>query len=342
VDAIEEAISLVDADGRILRVNRTLADWLQMPAAQLLGQPCCRVLDDCGKPPAYCPHAQLMVGRDKIYRAEIESEHLKRSLHFTSYPLFDAEHHFLGAVNVLKDISVERDLQAQLIQSEKMAATGRLAASIAHEVNNPLQGIQGSLELAHTFRGDVDKQERYLSLAKGEVDHLVATVQRMLDFYRPAKGTRTEQELNVLLQDVLALTAKRIQSGQVQIEFAPKENLHTVQVVGNQIKQVFLNLILNAVESMPQGGTLRIQARRQEGGVAIQFQDTGIGIAPEHIDKIFEPFFTTKPNGTGLGLGVSHNIIAHHGGRLTVASALGRGSTFTVWLPENAPMRSHE
>lgn len=337
VDTIEEAISMVDADGKILRVNHTMATWLEQTAQDLIGQECCQVIDACALPPASCPHAQLMQARDKIYRADVHSEHLNKSLSFTSYPIYDAEHQFVGAVNVLKDISVERDLQAQLIQSEKMAATGRLAASIAHEINNPLQGIQGSLELAYNFRGDKHKQERYLSLAKGELDGLVGTVQRMLDFYRPAKGTRTPVELQALVDDVLALSANRISSGRVRVELNIDPGLPALNVVGNQIKQVILNLLLNAIEAMPDGGTLTIKAHYEDDGVKIQFKDTGEGIFPSQLDKIFEPFYTTKPNGTGLGLGVCHNIITHHGGRLTVTSALGRGSTFTVWLPDSAP-----
>lgn len=335
VDTIDEAISMVDADGKILRVNHTLAVWTNSTPQELLGQDCCKVIDACVQPPEHCPHAQLMRTRDRIYRAEFQSEHLGKSLSFTSYPLYDAQHQFAGAVNVLKDISVEKDLQAQLIQSEKMAATGRLAALIAHEINNPLQGIQGSLELAHNSRRDLQKQERYLTLAKGELDGLVATVQRMLDFYRPAKGVRAPVELRGLVDDVLALTAKRISSSSIRVNVDLEPNLPLVNVVGNQIKQVLLNLLLNAIEAMPDGGTLKIQARRQDDGIKIMFKDTGEGIPPAQLDKIFEPFFTTKPNGTGLGLGVCHNIVTHHGGRLTVTSALGRGSTFTVWLPDS-------
>jgi two-component system NtrC family sensor kinase len=236
---------------------------------------------------------------------------------------------------VLKDVTLERRLQAQLIQSEKLAATGRMAASLAHEINNPLQAIQGCLDLAQANLNKPEKQTRYLTMATGEISRLATFVQRMLDFSRPAKGNRALIAPRALIDDVLALTGKRLSQARVRVQINWDERLPRVNGAGNQLKQVFLNLVLNAIEAMPQGGTLTLAGRVvEEDGrwVALSFADSGVGIAPDDLKNIFEPFYTTKPDGTGLGLAVSHNIILGHHGHFTVESAVGKGTTVTVWL----------
>ncbi len=231
----------------------------------------------------------------------------------------------------------EKSTRAQLVQADKLSMMGRMAASIAHEINNPLQAIQGCLDLAQTHLKDVDKQQRYLAMAKAELERLATIVQRMLDFYRPAKGPRTPIDAHAMLDEVIALSAKRLQHSKTAIQTEWEADASILDGVGNQLKQVFLNLILNATEAMPTGGNLRIFGRNviEDGQkwLTIAFTDSGQGIPPNDLAKIFEPFYTTKSTGTGLGLAVSHNIITNHGGRLTVESIVGQGSTFTVWLP---------
>ncbi len=232
----------------------------------------------------------------------------------------------------------EQATREQLVQADKLAAIGQMSASVAHELNNPLQAIQGCLDLAETYLSDPTKQQQYLGMAKVEVERLATIVKRMLDYYRPAKGTRERVDIGALVSDVLALGAKRLSHGKVNVKQESDPDLPRVHVVSNQIKQVFLNIILNAVEAMPNGGQLTIRTRTTEDSEGVQwltvsFQDTGVGIRPEETTKIFEPFYTTRATGTGLGLAVSHNIITHHQGRLTVESTVGQGSTFTVWLP---------
>ncbi|MCL4393277.1 MAG: ATP-binding protein, partial [Chloroflexi bacterium] len=213
---------------------------------------------------------------------------------------------------------------------------GRRAASLAHEINNPLQAIQSCLELAKNNTGDAVKQERYLNMATGELERLAHIVQQMLEFNRPGKGDRTVIDVVELVEDVLALSAKRLQSAQVDVETDLAAQIPRIEGVGNQLRQVFLNLILNAVEAMPHGGRLRISVlstTEEPPWVTVAFADTGSGIPTEALDKIFEPFYTGKTFGTGLGLAVCHQIVANHEGRITVESAVGRGTTFTVWLP---------
>jgi signal transduction histidine kinase len=266
----------------------------------------------------------------------MEKPHLKGTFRFSAFPLHEPAGRASGAVNVITDITMEKQLQAELIQNQKLSATGRLAASLAHEINNPLQAIQSCLELAKNNTGDAVKQERYLNMATGELERLAHIVQQMLEFNRPGKGERTPIDVMELVDDVLAFSAKRIQNAQVVVETDVAEQIPRIIGVGNQLRQVFLNLILNAVEAMPQGGRLRILARRkseEQPWVTVAFTDTGSGIPADAIDKIFEPFYTGKTAGTGLGLAVCHQIIANHDGRITVESAVGRGSTFTVWLP---------
>ena len=225
--------------------------------------------------------------------------------------------------------------QAQLVQAEKMAAIGRLAASLAHEINNPLQAIHNSLHLSlHEGLGD-DKRLQYLSMAQAEVQRLIEIVQRMLNFYRPSRGGVVPTDVNSIVENVLALAHKRLQHGGVRVHTHLASDLPFMPMVSDQITQVFLNIVINAIEALPSGGDLRLETLLSEGGewVLVCFRDTGPGMSPEQIANLFEPFYTTKSTGTGLGLAISYGIVEHHGGVIEVSSQLGQGTTFIVKLP---------
>ncbi|HJW84897.1 MAG TPA: GAF domain-containing protein, partial [Anaerolineae bacterium] len=223
--------------------------------------------------------------------------------------------------------------QEQLIQAEKLAATGRLAASIAHEINNPLQAIHNCLHLVANRPLEEDKAKYYLNMAQEEVLRLMTIVQRTLDFYRPSKGREVLADVNSLVESVLALANKRLEHGRIKVQRRLSPDVPRLQVVADQITQVFLNLVINAVEAMPDGGELTISTQHRDGQVYIRFGDTGPGVNPDQAKKIFEPFYTTKHSGTGLGLAVSYGIIQRHGGEIAVESAPGRGATFIVSVP---------
>mgnify|MGYP005840004429 CR=1 FL=1 len=225
--------------------------------------------------------------------------------------------------------------QAQLIQVEKLAAMGRLAASIAHELNNPLQAIQNCLHLVLKRPLPESKRRQYLEMAQEEVERLIGIVQGMLEFYRPSKGQRAPIDTNTVVENVLALAAKQLQHGQVTVHQRLAPNLPPLEAVSDQLKQVFLNIVINAVEAMPEGGDLYVDTglTPDRRWITVSFTDTGMGLSPEEQANIFEPFYTTKTKGTGLGLSVSYGIIERHGGSIEVHSQPGQGSRFTVKLP---------
>jgi two-component system NtrC family sensor kinase len=227
---------------------------------------------------------------------------------------------------------VEESQQA-LIRAEKMAAAGRLTASIAHEINNPLQGVQNCLHLATRDGVSSKKKSEYLELARGELDRLMGTVQRMLDFYRPGGVDPKRVNLASLLRQALKLLSPQLKARAIRVSTGFSSKLPSVLAVGSQIEQVFINLILNAYDAMPSGGELRITARPVRDMVEIQFQDTGPGVAEEIRGRIFEPFVSGKDGGTGLGLSVSYGIVAAHGGSLDLVPDRGGGACFRVSLP---------
>lgn len=225
------------------------------------------------------------------------------------------------------------DSQQALLRVEKMAAAGRLTASIAHEVNNPLQSVQNCLHLAGHDSVSPEKRREYIELAKKELDRLMKTMQRMLDFYRPG-AVRVEQvDLLELLNHVLSLTSQQLGQKNLIVKTNLPETLPMVYAVSGQIQQIFFNLILNALDAMPEGGELTIRARAVENGVEMMFQDNGPGIPEDRRENIFEPFFSTKDGGTGLGLTVSYNIVTAHGGTLDLISGPGSGACFRLFLP---------
>lgn len=236
-------------------------------------------------------------------------------------------------------LELERS-QAQLVQAEKLAAMGRLTASIAHELNNPLQAVQNCLHLTLNRKLDGEKQRRYLTLAQEEVERLIDIVLRMLDFYRPSRGQRTPTDINALIENVLALTAKRIQRGNIVVHRQLARDLPLINVVADQIKQVSLNMVINAIEAMPEGGDLIITSRLEDSKdeakkqwLRLSFADNGEGLSSEELHRIFEPFYTTKARGTGLGLAVSYGIVERHGGHIDVKSVPSKGTLFSIRLP---------
>jgi signal transduction histidine kinase len=225
------------------------------------------------------------------------------------------------------------DSQQALLRAEKMAAAGRLTASIAHEVNNPLQSVQNCLHLAGREDLPADKRKEYFDLAQTELERLMKTMQRMLDFYRPGAAKVGQVDILELLQHVLSLTSQQLAQRHIEVETDLPNSLPEIYAVSSQIQQIFFNLILNALDAMPAGGKIKIRAREFEHGVEILFQDTGPGIPEEQRNNIFEPFFSTKDGGTGLGLTVSYNIVTAHGGTLDLVSEHEQGACFRLFLP---------
>ena len=172
-------------------------------------------------------------------------------------------------------------------------------------------------------------------MAQAEVQRLIEIVQRMLDFYRPSRGGVVPTQVNGVLENVLALAQKRLQHGDIRVHTDLKSDLPQIPMVSDQISQVILNVVINAVDAMPSGGDLWLRTGLSEDGewVLVSFQDTGPGMSADQMANLFEPFYTTKSDGTGLGLAISYGIIERHGGDIEVSSPPGRGAMFVVRLP---------
>jgi signal transduction histidine kinase len=225
--------------------------------------------------------------------------------------------------------------QAQLIQSAKMAAIGQLAAGVAHELNNPLTGVLGFAELLLRQASPDDPSRARLVTIAAEARRARDIVRGLLDFARQTEFHQEWADVNQVVQGTLALSRKRLEHGKVTVAEQYTSDLPRLLLDVGRMKQVILNLVTNALQGMPQGGTLTVTTEQVGSEVAVRIADTGAGIPVDILPRIFEPFFTTRPigQGTGLGLSVSLGIVEQHGGRIEVESQEEKGSTFTVWLP---------
>lgn len=270
----------------------------------------------------------------------------------SSTDLLDELGSYIGNVSVLQDLTRLRELERrrveqQLFESEKLAATGRLAASIAHEINNPLEAITNSLYLLLRRASPADPDHQFLEIAMKETERVSRILREMLGFYRPEVST-APTDINGLILEAESLIEKELRQKRVRIHNDLSAAVPSIMASADQLKQVLLNLLLNAQDSMPDGGNIFVStrsARDAEPGylvsrsVVIQIRDTGNGIPEELLTNIFEPFFSTKQaqKGTGLGLWVSLGIVQRHGGTITPRSRPGQGTTFTISLPISGP-----
>ena len=242
----------------------------------------------------------------------------------------------MRAIAMVEDITARKMSQQALLRAERLAIAGRLGASLAHEINNPLQSVIGCLGLAEEMLDDGAEVRRYLEIAMEELERAAGIVTQLRDLSRePEVKKRQPVDLNAFVEKTLLLTRKRCQNRGVEVAWSPAAGLPPVSLVPDRMQQVFLNLVLNAVEAMPEGGQLQVSTTRtgQPAGVRIRFADTGVGIEPGVLPRIFEPFQSSRPEGLGLGLYISRQIVEEHEGHIDVDSHTGEGTTFTVWLP---------
>ncbi len=228
-----------------------------------------------------------------------------------------------------------KQTQDQLIQSTKLAAIGELVANIAHEINNPLTNILGYISLVLEATEESDSRRQDLKVIEQETLRTRSIVRNLLDFARQNEPRKEQVDINQVIGDTLMLVYNMAEVANVRIVSNLGEKLPSILMDINQSKQVFINLMNNAIQAMPKGGVLTIKTFAEQSHVVVQFSDTGVGIPQKNLYKLFDPFFTTKPagKGTGLGLSISYGIIKKHGGTIQVESEEGKGSTFTVRLP---------
>ncbi|RME37167.1 MAG: PAS domain S-box protein [Thermoflexia bacterium] len=234
---------------------------------------------------------------------------------------------------LVRDVTERKRMEQYLIQTERMTAMGQIAATLAHEINNPLHSIWTMLELITEFPVGEAEKEQYLLAIRREVKRLMTLTRQVLDFARPPTWEEAPVNLAETLRYALGLADRRLREHGIKVSFRVPDDLPLVVGSRDQLAQVFLNLILNAVDSMPDGGRLDIHAAVQQRQAVITFTDTGPGIPPEIIPHLFEPFITTKKDGTGLGLAISQNIIRRHGGAITASNLPQGGAIFTITLP---------
>lgn len=351
--SVPNPILLLDNDNQTLLMNQEAARLFQPPRERPSARRTQIALSNDTKFTSFVTQLRLeptAVKQGELVLTDPDTEEMV-TMAVTSTEVRDERGSAGATVSVMQDISRVRELERRrveqvLFESEKLAATGRLAASIAHEINNPLEAIKNSLYLLSHRLPEQDPSFKFLHIATKETERVSRILRQMLGFYRPPKMEPTD--VNALVEEAEALVEKHLRQSGVRIENELARDVPPIVASADQVKQVILNLLLNANDAMPRGGTITVSTRyvpEAEPGflraesVNIQIRDTGSGIAEEHIPHIFEPFFSTKleGKGTGIGLWVSSGIIQNHGGSIQVRSRPGRGTTFTIALPIGGP-----
>lgn len=239
-----------------------------------------------------------------------------------------------GAINKMALALAEKEkLEAELHRSERLASLGRLVTGVAHELRNPIGIIKATVQVMEKEFEMIPGISDYSTVIKEQVNRQNRVIQELLDFGRPSTPIIQSVSVNTLIQAVLTFTEPLLRQHKIRLIKKLGEGLPQVEVDTERIKQVFVNLILNAVQAMPDGGSLTLATLADDQKVMVRFSDTGGGIAEEDLPNIFDPFYTTKDGGTGLGLSISHQIIKVHGGAIDVSSVKSQGTSFTINLP---------
>ena len=326
--ALQEGVILLDPHGQVTYVNRAACHFFGLHAEQVLGKQLAQGVR--GLDWSELLKAGTVVSRDlEVFYPE------NRYLNFTITAIDDEAP--LGFVMLIRDITQNRKLTEEKIESERVSALTMLAAGVAHELGNPLNSITIHLQLLERRLRKMGpagaKLQEHLDVALAEIKRLDFIITQFLSAIRPTTPQVQPLILNDLLRESLAFLKPELDQHRVRVRTELRADLPAMPLDGNQIKQAFYNLIRNACQAMPDGGTLTIATTFNDDEVRVSFTDTGKGISAEHLGSLFQPFFTTRGTGTGLGLMIVRRIIRDHGGEIDIESRLGQGTRFTLFLP---------
>ncbi len=333
-------VAVFDEDLNVDEVNQCFADYFNLDRNAIQGQRYNQIFDH----QTYKAIHDLIKEMDlngkgfgkNVVTLSSEKDELK-VLEFSLAIMPDEIHGKNMIVMIVEDITNERDTHQALIQSEKLALTGRLAASLAHEINNPLQTSIGCLGLAEEMLESDDRDLRvYIRMAMEELQRSARIVKKLRDLNHPSDELgKSPVNLKEVLESVLILTKKQFSDRNIVPVFPFEGQPAYVLASSDQLQQVFLNLVMNAIDAIPRGGNIYLDIIKTDNpnGQKVVIRDTGTGISEENMGKLFNPFFTTKEEGLGLGLFICKNIIEDYKGTLNVESELGVGTAFTIWLP---------
>ena len=342
-NSLVDLVAVTDREGRVVNVNRAFVNRVGKRRENILDRP---LADSVGDP----TRELLLKGaaRDPV-SAEIQDPVMKGTFLVTLTPLTGQEQQAMGAVLVARDITPHAQLEAErselrnrLVQSEKLAALGQFVAGIAHELNNPLQGVLGHIELLRATGAFPKEIRRDMQRIYREADRAAKIVRNLLVFAGSRRLVRRRTSVNATLSRVLALRAPAFRASNIEVTRRHDEKLPRIKGDPLLLQQAFLNIVLNAEQAIGAGGgrietrtALREDGSHGRGTVQVEIRDTGPGIRPEVLSRVFEPFYTTKEvgKGTGLGLAITYGIIQEHGGHIVVSNHPEGGAVFTVQLP---------
>jgi PAS domain S-box-containing protein len=338
VECANDLVVSLDRGGRIVTWNQAAERISGFSVEQVKGRP---LLSLCAieHGPIMTDMLQRLTRGEQVQNTEINlvmASGRQVQIAWSCSSMRDDAGKATGIVAVGRDLTERRQLEAQLIQSTKMASLGVMAGGIAHEVRNPLGIISAASQLLLERPDDVQLRSECAQKIYSATQRASSIIESLMKFAQPQVEPMAKIDLNASLEDILSLMSNQLRVQQVALVKEIQENLPRVYGHPNLLQQVFSNLILNSCNAMPEGGTLTVACLPAETGtIEVRFSDTGHGILPEHQPKIFDPFFTTMPvgKGTGLGLSISYSIIQQHGGSITVNSQMGLGTTFIIRLP---------
>lgn len=345
VDSADDAIISKDLNGIVRTWNEGAHRMFGYTPEEMVGQSILKLI-----PP------ELQHEEDEILRKlragervdHYETTRVKKNgqrfeVSVTISPIKDETGRVIGASKIARDISDRKRVERLLVQSEKLAATGRMAAAIAHEINNPLESLLNLIYLARQNIDKAGKAHRYLLTAEEELERVAHIARQTLGYYRD-NGSPTEVHLHDLIENVLTVYNSKLLAADITLD-RRFNDLQKIVVSKGEMLQVFSNIIANSIEAMHEGGTLCISIRKiissAGDGIQLVVQDNGVGISQDHLPKVFEPFFTTKGNlGTGIGLWVARQLVEGRGGRISIASSTEKGksgTTVTIFIPFATP-----
>ncbi len=328
-----DVIYTLDTEQRFTYVNSKVEAW-GYRKEDLIGRPYLALLSKRHRGRRL--KSTLDIGTKQVYEVEVVTRTGEpRAVVVSVSPLHAVEGTLLGVLGIARDMTETKKLEQQIRNSEKLASVGRLAAGVAHEINNPLGGILNCLYNLRKGTLSASRQEEYRASMEDGVQRVQKIVRQLLDFSQQHEPEFALTDVNHIVDRVLVLTTHLFAPNRIVLETVLGHGLPLVMVDRHMIEQVLMNLVLNAVQAMKNSGTLTIQTVVVEGVCLVEVRDTGSGIPPAVLPRIFDPFFTTKREGegTGLGLSVSLGIVERHGGRIVVDSEVGKGTTFTLYLP---------